>query len=302
MQGGTAEVKRLRQVKLMARLLKQSEAKRLGLPGRTSLEPVSGEIGSRVTFRIAEIAVPQPGDKPRGPHLHDGFEECIYVLEGTGVTIAESGEIPIAPGDIVLIPPSEKHMTRNTGNEPLVLLCFFPAPDVGAATTEFAKLLGEIRWQQRSLPAAGGRLRACRCAAAGIALGRLSRRQTIRIAAAADADGARTGDSRGRRRSYRPSLFEGSALQAGAGDGRRARPARPAGADAARHSGRERRRRQQRAVAEYAVTAATLLLRRLAWADAEIRTGNYAAFRARMLADNLRRPRRSDGRHCRASA
>ena len=26
----------------MARLLKQSEAKKLGLPGRTSLEPVSG--------------------------------------------------------------------------------------------------------------------------------------------------------------------------------------------------------------------------------------------------------------------
>src|SRR5262249_28618704 len=56
---------------LMARLLKQSEAKKLGLPGRTSLEPVSGEIGSRVTFRIAEIAVPKPGDAPRGPHLHN---------------------------------------------------------------------------------------------------------------------------------------------------------------------------------------------------------------------------------------
>ena len=39
----------------MARLLKQTEAKRLGLPGRTSLEPVSGEIGSRVTFRIADV-------------------------------------------------------------------------------------------------------------------------------------------------------------------------------------------------------------------------------------------------------
>ena len=44
---------------LMARLLKQSEAKKLGLPGRTSLEPVSGAIGSKVTFRIAEIAVPK---------------------------------------------------------------------------------------------------------------------------------------------------------------------------------------------------------------------------------------------------
>jgi phosphoglycerate dehydrogenase-like enzyme len=41
------------------------------------------------------------------------------------------------------------------------------------------------------------------------------------------------------------------------------------------------------AVAEYAVTAASVLLRRLAWADAEIRAGNYRAFRARMLADNL---------------
>jgi mannose-6-phosphate isomerase-like protein (cupin superfamily) len=121
----------------MARLLKQSEAKRLGLPGRTSLEPVSGEIGSRVTFRIAEIPVPQAGDKPRGPHLHREFEECIYVLSGEGTTHAESGEIAVRPGDIVLIPPGEKHMTRNTGSVPLVLLCFFPVPDVTAGTVEF---------------------------------------------------------------------------------------------------------------------------------------------------------------------
>lgn len=42
------------------------------------------------------------------------------------------------------------------------------------------------------------------------------------------------------------------------------------------------------AVADYAVTAASLLLRRFAWADAEIKNGNYAGFRARMLADDLR--------------
>jgi phosphoglycerate dehydrogenase-like enzyme len=41
------------------------------------------------------------------------------------------------------------------------------------------------------------------------------------------------------------------------------------------------------AVAEYAVTTASLLLRRFAWADAELKAGNYAAFRARMVADNL---------------
>jgi phosphoglycerate dehydrogenase-like enzyme len=41
------------------------------------------------------------------------------------------------------------------------------------------------------------------------------------------------------------------------------------------------------AVAEYAVTSASLLMRRLAWANGEIAKGNYAAFRARMVVDNL---------------
>ena len=41
------------------------------------------------------------------------------------------------------------------------------------------------------------------------------------------------------------------------------------------------------AVAEYAVTASTVLLRGFLWADAEIRKGNYREFRARMITDNL---------------
>ena len=41
------------------------------------------------------------------------------------------------------------------------------------------------------------------------------------------------------------------------------------------------------AVAEYAVTAAAMLLRRLAWSNAEIRSGHYAAIRARLIADNV---------------
>ena len=121
----------------MAKLLKLSEAKRLGLPGRTSLEPVSGEIGSRVSFRIATIAVRRPSDPERGPHLHRDFEECIYVLSGRGTMQAESGAYPVGPGDILLVPAGEKHMTLNTGDEPLVLLCFFPTPDVSSGTTEF---------------------------------------------------------------------------------------------------------------------------------------------------------------------
>jgi len=41
------------------------------------------------------------------------------------------------------------------------------------------------------------------------------------------------------------------------------------------------------AVAEYVVTAASVLLRRFAWANGEIRAGNYREYRARVLAENL---------------
>lgn len=41
------------------------------------------------------------------------------------------------------------------------------------------------------------------------------------------------------------------------------------------------------AVADYAVTTASVLLRRFAWSCAEIRAGNYVSFRTRMLNDNL---------------
>jgi len=121
----------------MARLLKRGEGKRLVLTGRAVLEMVSGEIDSKITFRVVEIPVQKPGESLRGPHLHHGYEECIYVLRGVGRMRSESGEFAIGPGDAVLVPPEEKHVTRNTGGEPLVLLCFFPTPDIVSSTDSF---------------------------------------------------------------------------------------------------------------------------------------------------------------------
>jgi len=121
----------------MARVFTQAQAKQLGLPGRKSLEIVSRENGAKsLTLRLAEIPVPQPGEALRGPHHHSGYEECIYVLSGQGTTFAESGEYLLKPGDTILIPPGEKHVTRNTGSVPLLLLCFFPSADITKSTVE----------------------------------------------------------------------------------------------------------------------------------------------------------------------
>jgi len=121
----------------MARIFTLAEAKHLGLPGRKALEIVSGEKGARgITLRLAEVPVPQPGEALRSAHQHSEFEECIYVLSGQGTTFADSGEFPLKPGDTLLVPPGEKHVTRNTGKEPLLLLCFFPVSDIREGTTE----------------------------------------------------------------------------------------------------------------------------------------------------------------------
>ena len=71
-----------------------------------------------------------------GRHQHGDFEECIYVLKGRGTTYAGDAVLPVQAGDTIHIPPREAHVTRNTGDEPLVLLCFFPTADVSAGTQE----------------------------------------------------------------------------------------------------------------------------------------------------------------------
>jgi quercetin dioxygenase-like cupin family protein len=132
----------------MARIFTQAQAKQLGLPGRKSLEIVSGENGAKgLTLRLVEIPVPQPGEALRGPHQHSGYEECIYVLSGQGTTFAESGEYPVKPGDTILIPRGEKHVTRNTGSVPLLLLCFFPSADITKAAVEPAVSSGTPKRQ-----------------------------------------------------------------------------------------------------------------------------------------------------------
>ena len=121
----------------MARVYRQAEARRLALPGRLALEIVGRETGARaVTLRLVEIPVPRPGEAQRPAHRHRDFEECIFVLSGRGTTFADSGEHRLEPGDTLWVPAGERHVTRNTGDQPLVLLSFFPVADIREGTEE----------------------------------------------------------------------------------------------------------------------------------------------------------------------
>ena len=111
----------------MVRVIQAGDAKDLKLPGRKSLEIVSANTGSSsMTLRLVEIPVLKPGEPTREMHKHSDFEECMYVLSGRGSAESESGKIDVEAGDTILVPAGELHVTRNTGEEPLRMLCFFP--------------------------------------------------------------------------------------------------------------------------------------------------------------------------------
>ena len=120
----------------MARIFRKGESAEIQLPGRSSSEVIAARTGSKaLTVRIVEMA---PGPADRGPHVHDGFEEAIHVLEGKGLLLTDSGKHELTAGDTVLVPSGERHATCNTGSIPLRLYCVFPISDIGPGTREFA--------------------------------------------------------------------------------------------------------------------------------------------------------------------
>lgn len=120
----------------MTAVVRAGGGRQLSLPGRTAAELVSdAEGGYAVTVRRVTIP-PEGSSAPRGPHRHDGCEEVIAILAGTGEFTTGHGAWPVSAGDVVVVSPGEPHRTRNTGTTDLVTLCFFPVPDLPSVTTE----------------------------------------------------------------------------------------------------------------------------------------------------------------------
>jgi quercetin dioxygenase-like cupin family protein len=92
-----------------------------GLSKRVAIGP---EIGAtNFVMRIFEM---QPGIT--SPHHSHPWEHEIYVLEGRGAAVNDEGEkATIQKGDVIFIPPHEKHSLANAETAPLQFICLVPA-------------------------------------------------------------------------------------------------------------------------------------------------------------------------------
>jgi quercetin dioxygenase-like cupin family protein len=95
-----------------------------GATGVTMRMLVGPEDGA-ANFHMRHFEVAAGGHTPH--HQHD-YEHEILVLGGQGIARSEQGDRPIAPGDVLYVPPNELHQFVNTGPAPLAFICLIPAP------------------------------------------------------------------------------------------------------------------------------------------------------------------------------
>jgi mannose-6-phosphate isomerase-like protein (cupin superfamily) len=82
--------------------------------------------GNSVNQSLAEATVPPRAETEE--HYHGVTEEIYFFTSGSGVMKLGDEESEVSAGDTVVIPPGTPHMLRNTGDEPLKLLCCCAPP------------------------------------------------------------------------------------------------------------------------------------------------------------------------------
>lgn len=91
-----------------------------GIAGRVLIGKADG--APNFCMRLFEIA--PGGHTPR--HTHDWEHEMFY-HSGQGEVYGNGQWNPVGPGSAVFVKPNEEHQVRNTGAEPLMLLCLVPS-------------------------------------------------------------------------------------------------------------------------------------------------------------------------------
>ncbi len=75
-------------------------------------------------MRLFEVA--PEGYTPRHQHA---WEHEVFILSGTGIVRTPDGDLPVCAGTAVLVAPNDDHQFRNTGDEPLRMICVIPHVD-----------------------------------------------------------------------------------------------------------------------------------------------------------------------------
>jgi quercetin dioxygenase-like cupin family protein len=89
-------------------------------------------MGKSTIFRSEHVMVGlnafEPGQE-HALHAHAGMDKVYHVIEGQGVFLLQSGDVPMQAGVLLVAPEGVPHGIRNTGTGRLLVLTILsPAP------------------------------------------------------------------------------------------------------------------------------------------------------------------------------
>jgi quercetin dioxygenase-like cupin family protein len=114
-------------------------AEEVRLPGRSARVLFSGEVLGAETVTLIDVEI-LPGCCTTPAHLHESFEEVIYIREGCGRVWVEGEVVPLVAGEAILIPIGCRHMVKNAGDSPLRMLTCFGDKDYRRGFVEFPEI------------------------------------------------------------------------------------------------------------------------------------------------------------------
>jgi quercetin dioxygenase-like cupin family protein len=83
---------------------------------------ITKETGAE-NFAMRLFEMEPEGYSPLHSHL---WEHEVFILEGEGIVVGGGEERKFRAGDVIFIPPNEKHQFKNTGETTVKFLCLIP--------------------------------------------------------------------------------------------------------------------------------------------------------------------------------
>ena len=77
--------------------------------------------------QLVIMTIPPGGEI--GEEVHEGTDQILTFVSGTGEAIVSGQKRKVAQGDLVVVPGGHKHNFVNTGPNPLVLYTVYGPPD-----------------------------------------------------------------------------------------------------------------------------------------------------------------------------
>ncbi len=87
--------------------------------------------------QLVLMAIPEGGEI--GGEVHEGHDQLLYFVGGTGVAKIGEAECEVSDGDVSIVPSGTFHNFRNTGSGMLKLFTTYSPPEHAAGTEHATK-------------------------------------------------------------------------------------------------------------------------------------------------------------------